>query len=237
MARSRKDAWLRDELILALDLYRAEGRTPPRESVEQLSDLLRSIPIEPELAASPRFRNTAGVQLKIYNFVAIDPEGEIEGMSRGGRGDQAVMDEFWDDQDRLRETAAAIRANLETIDPNEAAVVEEEVEDAPEGRILTRTHRVRERNRRLVERKKAAASSLACEACDFDFEAAYGKRGTGFIECHHTVPVRDLVAVSRTRLDDLALVCANCHRMIHRGAPWLTVEEVRALVSARRDLW
>ena len=63
------------------------------------------------------------------------------------------------------------------------------------------------------------------------FAAAYGERGDGFIECHHTIPVRDLRPGSRTRLSDLALVCANCHRMIHRRSPWLTVEELRLLVS------
>jgi putative restriction endonuclease len=30
-----------------------------------------------------------------------------------------------------------------------------------------------------------------------------------------------------TRLEDLALLCANCHRMIHRASPWLSVEELR----------
>jgi 5-methylcytosine-specific restriction protein A len=82
--RSRKDAWLRDELILALDLYRREGRNPSEGSVQELSAVLRSIPIEPQLAAEPRFRNPTGVRLKVSNFVAIDPGAETMGMSRGG---------------------------------------------------------------------------------------------------------------------------------------------------------
>ena len=63
--------------------------------------MLRSIPIEPELADDPTFRNPNGVQLKIYNFAAIDPDGEIGGMSHGGRGDQLVFDEFGSDPERL----------------------------------------------------------------------------------------------------------------------------------------
>ena len=36
----------------------------------------------------------------------------------------------------------------------------------------------------------------------------------------------------KTRLDDLILICANCHRMIHRHNPWLTPDHLRALVRA-----
>ncbi|WP_249187608.1 hypothetical protein [Nocardiopsis sp. MG754419] len=37
------------------------------------------------------------------------------------------------------------------------------------------------------------------------------------------------VGESRTRLEDLALLCANRHRMIHVARPWLTVDRLRAL--------
>ncbi len=191
------------------------------------------MPIEPELAANPRFRNPTGVEMKVFNLVAIDPAAETEGMSRGGRGDQEVFVEFAGDTPRLHATADAIRANLATLEPSELQAEDEVVqEDASEGRVLTRTHRLRERNRTLVERKKAAVlasqGKLACEACGFDFAAVYGERGEGFIECHHTVPLRDLQPESRTRLDDLALLCSNCHRMVHRRSPWLSVEQLRA---------
>lgn len=230
MPPSRKDAWLRDEIILALDLYRREGRNPSEAGVAEVSDLLRSIPIESHLAEAPTFRNRTGVRLKVSNFVALDPGAETAGMSRGSRLDKEVFDEYWPQPARLTEAAEAIKAHLEAV-PEAGADEDEELEDAPEGRILTRTHRLRERNRRLVRRKKekvlAETGSLACEACGFDFHATYGERGSGFIECHHVVPVRDLRPGARTRLKDLSLLCANCHRMIHVRSPWLTVEQLR----------
>jgi hypothetical protein len=137
MARSRKQAWLRDELVLALDLYRRDGRNPSSEAVRDVSDLLRAMPVEPELASDPTFRNPNGVQLKVSNFVAIDPDAETEGMSRGGRGDREVWDEFAGDWTRLATAASAIRANLAAVTPQEAETDEEEIADAPEGRILT----------------------------------------------------------------------------------------------------
>src|ERR1019366_2558371 len=53
--RSRKSAWLRDELILALDLYRREGRNPSGTAVREISESLRMIPIERDLAEGASF--------------------------------------------------------------------------------------------------------------------------------------------------------------------------------------
>jgi predicted HNH restriction endonuclease len=119
------------------------------------------------------------------------------------------------------------------VPPNQPAV---EV-SAAEGRELLRLHRTRERSRGLVARKKravlAAAGRLECEACGFDFAAAYGPRGDGFAECHHTHPISESAPGRRTRLSELAVVCANCHRMLHRR-PWASVPELRAIVQSRR---
>lgn len=193
------------------------------------------MPIEPELAESPTFRNPNGVQLKVYNFAAIDPEGEIEGMSHGGVGDQLVFDEFASNPERLHVVAEAIRANLDGLRPAEAEVEEEGISEAAEGAVLTRVHRVRERSAKLIAAKKRqvmdAEGALRCEGCAFDFHETYGDRGEGFIECHHTRPVSELTPGERTRIEDLALVCCNCHRMIHVRRPWLSMSELRSLVG------
>ncbi len=56
----------------------------------------------------------------------------------------------------------------------------------------------------------------------------------GFIECHHTKPVATLVEGEKTHLDDLVLVCANCHRMVHRGKPWLSIGELKTRIDQAR---
>jgi 5-methylcytosine-specific restriction protein A len=82
-----------------------------------------------------------------------------------------------------------------------------------------------------VTTKKARAmrdgGRLTCEGCDFDFADTYGERGKGYMEVHHTRPVHEIRPGQVTRLADLALVCANCHRMIHARRPWLKLEELR----------
>jgi len=101
---------------------------------------------------------------------------------------------------------------------------------AAEGEERVRAHCQRERSRELVMMAKRVFQGqnnghLFCEVCGFDFGAVYG--APDFIEAHHRVPLRDLKLGSKTKVSDLAMVCANCHRMLHRGSPWPTVEELK----------
>jgi 5-methylcytosine-specific restriction protein A len=177
------------------------------------------------------------VARKLGNFQALDPSVP-GGLEHGSAGDAEIWAEFGRDHDGLRRAAATIRAALARGD--EIAYIgadDPDSEEAVEGSIVTRLHRARERNRRLVDRKKArvksATGALRCEACGFDFEATYGPLGASYIECHHIQPLSQLAKERRTRLADLALLCANCHRMIHRRRPWLTLEQLRQVLGGR----
>ncbi|WP_262402174.1 HNH endonuclease [Actinomadura sp. CNU-125] len=116
-------------------------------------------------------------------------------------------------------------------------MVDEDV-SAPDGSLLLRKHFVRERDPKLrkkrIEQARKQHGDLACEVCSFDFERTYGPRGADYIECHHVVPLH-VSGETKTRLQDLALLCANCHRMIHRASPWPTPDELRALVAKHRE--
>jgi len=75
------------------------------------------------------------------------------------------------------------------------------------------------RNSKIVQIAKAQAlfngnGRIKCECCEFDFLAVYGELGEKFIECHHKVHVSSGERI--TKIEDLALVCSNCHRMLHR---------------------
>ena len=116
----------------------------------------------------------------------------------------------------------------------------ESSESVIEGRKLLKLHIRKERKPRIVRAKKravlAATGRLICEACDFDFAFVYGQVGEGFAECHHCVPLATLDGEARTRLTDLAIVCANCHRMLHRGRPMPDVTQLRQLIASRRPV-
>lgn len=106
-----------------------------------------------------------------------------------------------------------------------------------EGNPRLVAHLRRERNRSLVEAKIKATlrttGKVCCEACDFDFEKKYGELGSGFGEVHHLRPLAKADREVKTGLDDLAIVCSNCHRIIHRSDPMLGIQELRKLILCR----
>lgn len=111
-----------------------------------------------------------------------------------------------------------------------------------------RTHvrrAVYERSRRLRDAAithYTEEGELKCEVCEFSFERTYGELGRGFIEIHHKTPIFCLQGQSVEQtiaraMRDVAALCANCHRMVHRQRDViLSVEELRvALDRERRD--
>lgn len=72
---------------------------------------------------------------------------------------------------------------------------------------------------------------LSCSVCDLSMEQYYGESGRGYIHVHHLVP---LASIGQTYvidpIADLRPVCPNCHAMLHRHNPPLTIEELRALI-------
>ncbi|MDD3448369.1 MAG: HNH endonuclease [Gammaproteobacteria bacterium] len=106
----------------------------------------------------------------------------------------------------------------------------------PEGKLKERLHKQRERNSSLIKAVKQEAlekkGKLECQCCGFDFEKEYGELGREFIEAHHTKPVSELHQDGEeTKKEDIALVCSNCHRMLHRRRPWLEMNELKKLTK------
>ncbi|MEW1722577.1 HNH endonuclease [Streptomyces sp. NPDC093109] len=237
---SRSPDWTRDEIILACALAMANGWKrlefdDPR--VIELSALLQTMPIHPEELRNELFRNPNGVARKTVDITSRHPD--YRGKPTNGNAlDVEVMNDFLARPAEMAEVAQRIRRGLTAGEFQQLHPEAEEEDDysAPEGRLLLRRHRSRERNKGLRKKKIASVlkrgGQLACEACGFDFEALYGDRGAGYIECHHVVPLHE-AGEGRTKLSDLALICANCHRMIHRRAPWPTPGELRASIEQK----
>lgn len=98
-------------------------------------------------------------------------------------------------------------------------------------------HLRRERNTTIVKAKKKAiveaTGKLRCEVCEFDFSETYGEYGEDFCEVHHLKQLSKADGVVKTELQDLAIVCSNCHRIIHRTDPMLGIAELSKIVRRR----
>ena len=238
---TREPTWTRDELILACDLVREngwKGLGPNDPRVQELSDLLQQLPIHPMELRGPKFRNPNGVGRKTYDIATHHPDYK-GAPTNAGATDLEVLRDFLEREAEMRRVAQLIRDGMSTgelVETSDAVVDVDELGDgeASEGRLLERRHFARERDRKLREKKIAhhlkSNKELACEVCGFNFGKVYGDHGDGYIECHHKVPLH-VSGTTTTKLSDLILICANCHRMVHRRNPWLTMDQLMDLVD------
>jgi 5-methylcytosine-specific restriction protein A len=127
-------------------------------------------------------------------------------------------------------TLARMGRDWYAADPDATIPLAEELvtpEKYPEGARFSVTINAYERN------PKARAACIAhhgylCAACGFDFAAVYGTWGKNFIHVHHIKPIGKIG--KQYEIDpkkDLIPVCPNCHAMIHRTEPALTVAQLR----------
>jgi 5-methylcytosine-specific restriction protein A len=239
----RNPPWKRDEIILACALVEQNGwRTVAQEDRRaiELSRLLQTPAFHPQHTRAADFRNPAGVERKTGDLKTRHPHYKGT-RTNGNHLDEEVALAFYNRPAEMRREANAIRMTL--LAWGDEVPAQPEIDDpaVEEGGVLLREHLRRERDPKLKARKLEDARQrgipIVCEPCGFDFGKVYGSHGEGYIECHHRTPL-GVTGKTLTKLADLALVCSNCHRMIHRNREWLSVEELRDLVcrSAARPV-
>jgi 5-methylcytosine-specific restriction enzyme A len=230
--------WTRDETILALDLlmeleYKVNDKHDPR--VVALSEYLRSLPIHPPEKKNESFRNPDGVAFKMQNLNSVRTE---KGLKNVSQMDREVWNQLGKKPGKVHELAAKIRASNKALVALrlEAGDVDDDEEFA-EGATATKLHRLRERSRSLRKRflaKRMKAGKLRCDACEQDGPSFGHTYTQAMFEAHHTLPLATS-GQTTTKLSDLALLCANCHRLIHRTMVvqqrWIGVPEFRKLLA------
>ncbi len=102
-----------------------------------------------------------------------------------------------------------------------------------EARRLARERYFFARNPNLG-RKAKERDGYRCVVCELYFPDRYPGIGEKFIEAHHVNPLserpeREWSQELKTAPDDVVSLCSNCHRMVHRKRPALSVSELRAI--------
>jgi 5-methylcytosine-specific restriction protein A len=148
--------WSRDELMLALHLYLQNRQSPPGKTSAKVVDLSQLLgQMSNKSAITSTYRNPTGVYMKMMNFRSLDPlftSAGKKGGTRGNNDEQVVWDLYAARLDYLNSLVENIKSVLEH-DVSLTGIGEDdesEIEDCPEGRVFTRMHRFRERNRKLV---------------------------------------------------------------------------------------
>jgi len=96
-----------------------------------------------------------------------------------------------------------------------------------------RLHRKIERNQKASKEAKQIHGTI-CQVCGFDFTEKYGDLGQGYIEAHHLKPLstyEEGVPIQLNPKSDFAVLCSNCHRMIHRTEDPSDVEKFKQKIN------
>jgi 5-methylcytosine-specific restriction enzyme A len=98
-----------------------------------------------------------------------------------------------------------------------------------------RLHQSIERDARHARLVKKCLGTR-CMGCERDMAELYGVVATGLIEAHHLTPLSSLgtIEVSLDPRKDFAVLCPNCHAVIHRMSDVGDLDSLRALVSHAR---
>lgn len=137
----------------------------------------------------------------------------------------------------LKKLKRSSRAFISLIDIFDEYIKFEELyeKDFYEGDKIFSYHFYRERNKKISSLKKnlfiSKHGSLFCEACKFNFHNCYGERGKDFAEVHHNIPISSDLFHGTTSLEDLTVLCSNCHRIVHRHNPWISLEELKQIIN------
>ncbi len=93
----------------------------------------------------------------------------------------------------------------------------------------------KKRSAKLVKDKKDEAfkdfDNLCCAVCNFNFAANYGEWGKKCCEVHHLNQLSKSDGEVETTLEELVIICANCHRVIHHKDPMLTIDELKEEIA------
>jgi 5-methylcytosine-specific restriction protein A len=225
--------WTRDEVILALDLYHICGGQlpgPTDDRVHELSALLRAFPHHSNAARQKSFRNPDGVAFKLQNLRSVATGA---GLKNTSKIDREVWEEFGDDPALTHELGKLIRQSIVII--NDFPLPEDE-EEFSEGKSATKVHIRRERSRKLrmeLFALRLKQGGLSCDLCTIDGSKIDPALRDSMFESHHIIPL-SVAGEKKTKVKDMALLCANCHRLLHRAIAkrkqWLSIEEAKGIL-------
>ena len=126
-----------------------------------------------------------------------------------------------------------ISNELSSLARNEPRVVLDE-RTVIEGELRIRTQEYRTRSRYLRDaaiEHYSVNGHIVCQSCEFEFAAAYPGVGDGYIQIHHLKPVSYMKGEEidmAHALNNVCPLCANCHQMVHRNTPPLSIADLQS---------
>lgn len=153
------------------------------------------------------------------------------------QGRRYLAEDYSDIAEALRDQGfGEEERNREFVKDYEGLIIEE-------GASFTHNVNKRNRSRHLAEIAKEHfrndKGQIPCMVCEFDFLDFYGELGKSYIEIHHLKPIHEYEisgekGTVETSLKNLAPLCSNCHRMVHRKkGELISPENLKDIIGGR----
>ncbi len=130
---------------------------------------------------------------------------------------------FPSDEEIIQDYKAMLNFYSFLVDNDNSSASEDESTELVSSDVFFEDTRKKKKHERIernqsLSKKVKSIHGYTCQACGFNFEDFYGPSGKGFIEAHHLIPISSIInqQVSLDPKSDFAVLCANCHRMIHK---------------------
>jgi len=109
------------------------------------------------------------------------------------------------------------------VSPDELIDPDQYIEGAKKKIIVNSYERDTKARNKCIE-----IHGLNCSICNINFEETYGNIGIGYIHVHHIKPLSEINdSYTINPETDLIPVCPNCHAMLHRSKPTLSIETLK----------
>ena len=130
------------------------------------------------------------------------------------------------------EQFAVLRLTAGQVDKLERRIARATAEarglEVTEGERLRVEISFRQRNRTIIIAKKALSDGR-CEACGMSFADRYGVDELCLV-AHHKDPIGGRDRASSTTFDSIALICPNCHAVVHTAKYPLSIRAIKKML-------
>lgn len=197
--------------------------------------------LAPDVSKKLRFMRTNGERgLTFIDDNRLDNQA-TRGISRLTDESARLLDLIIDQTDSMPRTKDVLTVSTELIAmPISSAIKPSPLDTAESTTLSARIFEglVNEITATVRERSQAARDGCIrthgwnCAVCDVNFEKLYGPIGKEFIHVHHLEP---LAACNEARevnpTTDLIPLCPNCHAMVHRKEPPISISDLRTMIA------
>lgn len=153
----------------------------------------------------------------------------VHGLFAAGVDDVGGANRYWEKVELVAPPSPTLFEKQSLVRSDDVATSNESTEGSPTEVRLTRYERNPAARCACIDRW-----GLCCCVCGFGFEAVYGPLGAGYIQVHHLVPLAEIGEQYEVDpVNDLRPVCPNCHAMLHRLDPVLTIDELRSVLREK----